>query len=332
MALLQVENLMTHFTTAGGVAPAVDGVSFSVNKGEILGLIGESGCGKSTIGLSLMRLIEHPGRIVGGSICLNGTDLMTLSPAQMLDCRWKQVAMIPQSAMNALNPVLTIGEQIAEPIRLHLGASRSEALTEVKSLLKLVGIDPNRHNSYPHEFSGGMRQRVCIAMALACKPQLIIADESTTGLDVMTQAQVIGLIKSLRDQLGLSLIFVSHDLPLVLDICDRVAIMYAGKMVEVRSAKELRETGGLHPYTRGLMQAFPPLLGPRTRVESIPGVVPSLTTPPAGCRFQPRCHCSSGACCESQPAMLKVRGGGGVACLHVDETLLEEVPIHGCAD
>jgi peptide/nickel transport system ATP-binding protein len=323
MALLRVENLATHFTTPRGVVRAVDGVSFTVEKGEILGLIGESGCGKSTIGLSLMRLIEPPGHIVSGTVSLEGTDLLSLTPAQMRDVRWKQLSLIPQSAMNALNPVLTVGEQIAEPLRTHLGASKREAMEEARSLLGLVGIDPKRWNSYPHEFSGGMRQRVCIAMALACKPQLVISDEATTGLDVMTQAQVIGLIKSLRERLGLSLIFVSHDLPLVLDICDRIAIMYAGKIVEIRSASELRATGGLHPYTRGLMQAFPPLFGPRTRAESIPGVVPNLIHPPAGCRFEPRCSCALRECQTTDPVLRRVLGGGAVACHAVEESLYE---------
>jgi peptide/nickel transport system ATP-binding protein len=333
MALLRVENLATHFSTPRGTVKAVDGVSFTVQKGEILGLIGESGCGKSTIGLSLMRLIDHPGKIATGRVTLEETELVGLSPEKMRNIRWKKIAMIPQSAMNALNPVLTIGEQIAEPVRLHMGASKVEATKQARSLLELVGIDPDRWNNYPHEFSGGMRQRVCIAMALACRPQLIISDEATTGLDVMTQAQVVGLIRSLRETMGLSLIFISHDLPLVLDICDRVAIMYAGQIVEIRSTQELRETGGMHPYTRGLMQAFPPLFGPRTRAESIPGTVPSLITPPSGCRFQPRCYCSSDSCCNEMPAVRNVKGGGTVACIHVDESLLdEEVSIRGTSD
>lgn len=295
-----------------------------MEQGEILGLIGESGCGKSTLGLSLMRLQQDPCRIVGGSIMLEDRDLLNLSDEQMRRVRWREIAMIPQSAMNALNPVMPIGEQIAEVVRLHLGASRRAASDRAREVLDLVGIDPRRYSAYPHEFSGGMKQRVAIAMALSCEPKLVISDEATTGLDVMTQAQVIGLLRELQARLKLSILFVSHDLPLVLDLCHRIAIMYAGHVVELRSAAEIR-TQPLHPYTAGLMNAFPPLFGPKNRVASIQGRVPNLADPPSGCRFHPRCGHAVACCSETHPTCCHTHHNGYVACHLIADEQIEGV-------
>lgn len=324
MSLLTVTDLRTHFCLESGPVRAVDGVSFTMEQGEMLGLIGESGCGKSTLGLSLMRLHQDPCKIVGGSIMLEDRELLNLSEEQMRQVRWREIAMIPQSAMNALNPVMPIGEQIAEVVRLHLRAGRREATDRAREVLELVGIDPRRYSAYPHEFSGGMKQRVAIAMALSCEPKLVISDEATTGLDVMTQAQVIGLLRDLQARLRLSILFVSHDLPLVLDVCHRIAIMYAGHVVELRSSEEIR-TRPMHPYTAGLISAFPPLFGPKHRVASIQGRVPNLADPPSGCRFHPRCRHAVACCSETHPTRGHTHHNGYVACHLISEEQIEGV-------
>ncbi|WP_279401712.1 ABC transporter ATP-binding protein [Piscibacillus salipiscarius] len=295
--ILTVKNLTTHYTTPDGPAEAAGDVSFTVKKGEMLGLIGESGCGKSTIASSILRLIEYPGKIVSGEVILDGIDLIRAKDKELEKIRWKDIAVIPQSAMNSLNPVYTVGDQIIESILLHEDVTKKEALERTKNLLELVGIDKGRWKSYPHEFSGGMKQRVAIAMALSCNPKLIISDESTTGLDVLTQAQVIALMKDLQERLDLSIIMISHDLPLVTSICDRIAIMYAGKIIEWASTKEILEDAR-HPYSQGLLNATPDLLNPDKEVTSIPGSVPNLVHPPSGCRFRDRCQFVMESCAE----------------------------------
>lgn len=316
MNILEVRNLTTHFATARGLVRAVDSVSFHLRKGEILGLIGESGCGKSTVGLSLLRLVEPPGRIVTGQVLLDGVDLMEKPESEMHDIRWKQISFIPQSAMNALNPVYSIGWQIREALQRHEGFSLERAKARVGELLENVGVTASRASSYPHEMSGGMKQRAVIAMALACSPRVVISDEATTGLDVMTQAQVLLVIKNLQSRLGLSMIFVSHDLPLVTNICDRVAIMYAGRLAEILTADQLRQQP-LHPYTQGLMSSFIDLRGPLRRLDSIPGSVPDLTDLPRGCGFHPRCCNSGGDCCCEVPELVEVEPDHWVACSEV---------------
>lgn len=311
--VLTVENLSTYFKTDKGIAKAVEDVSFSVKKGEMLGLIGESGCGKTTVAQSILRLIEYPGKVVNGRAILDGKDLISATDLELEDRRWKEISVIPQSAMNALNPVYTVGDQIIESILLHVKISRKEALKRTKDLLELVGIDGERWKSYPHEFSGGMKQRVAIAMALSCNPKLVISDESTTGLDVLTQAQVIALIKKLQRTLDLSVILISHDLPMVTAICDRIAIMYAGKIIEWSSTKDILEDPR-HPYSKGLMNATPDLAHPDKPVISIPGSVPNLINPPQGCRFHPRCQHAMERCKKEVPVLKEVKKGHYAAC------------------
>ncbi|MCD8511068.1 MAG: ABC transporter ATP-binding protein [Bacillus sp. (in: Bacteria)] len=293
--ILTVENLSTHFKTDKGIAKAVESVSFTLKKGEMLGLIGESGCGKTTVAQSILRLVEDPGRVVEGKVDLDGKDLASVSESELEKIRWKEISVIPQSAMNALNPVYTVGDQIIESILLHENISHKQALARTKELLEVVGIDGERWKSYPHEFSGGMKQRVAIAMALSCNPKLVISDESTTGLDVLTQAQVIALIKELQRNFNLSVILISHDLPMVTAICDRIAIMYAGKIVEWADTQDILQDAR-HPYAKGLLDATPDLANPDKEVISIPGSVPNLINPPKGCRFHPRCKYAMDIC------------------------------------
>lgn len=316
--VLTVQNLSTHFTTEKGTAKAVENVSFSVKKGEMMGLIGESGCGKTTVAQSILRLIEYPGKVVDGKVMLDGKDLVAATERELEDIRWKEISVIPQSAMNALNPVHSIGDQIIESILLHESVSRKEALRRTKELLDLVGIDGERWKSYPHEFSGGMKQRVAIAMALSCNPKLVISDESTTGLDVLTQAQVIALIKRLQIELDLSVIIISHDLPMVTAICDRIAIMYAGKIIEWADTQDILGDAR-HPYARGLLDATPDLADPDKEIISIPGSVPNLINPPEGCRFHPRCKFAMDICKKEIPELKEVKPGHYAACF------LEEV-------
>lgn len=312
--VLSVENLSTYFKTDKGMAKAVEDVSFTVNEGEMLGLIGESGCGKTTVAQSILRLIEYPGKVVRGSVYLNGKNLLRVTESEMYKLRWKDISVIPQSAMNALNPIYTIGDQIIEAIMLHEDVTKKEAIERTKRLLDMVGIDGERWKSYPHEFSGGMKQRVAIAMALACNPKLIISDESTTGLDVLTQAQVIALLKDLQKKMNLSVILISHDLPTVTAICDRIAIMYAGKIVEWASTDQILNHPS-HPYSKALLSATPDLSDIDRKVESIPGTVPNLVNPPKGCRFHSRCPLAFDLCTKETPELKEGNPGHFTACL-----------------
>lgn len=311
--VLSVENLSTFFKTDKGIARAVEDVTFSIEEGEMLGLIGESGCGKTTVAQSILRLIEYPGKVVAGNVFLNGKDLIKATDDELYNLRWKDISVIPQSAMNALNPVYTVGEQITEAILLHEKVSKAEALDRTKTLLELVGIDGARAKSYPHEFSGGMKQRVAIAMALACNPKLVISDESTTGLDVLTQAQVIALIKNLQKKMNLSVILISHDLPMVTAICDKIAIMYAGKLVEWATTDEI-VNNPIHPYSKALLNATPDLSDPDREVVSIPGSVPNLVNIPKCCRFHSRCEFAFDRCRQETPEFKEVRPGHFAAC------------------
>lgn len=311
--VLVVENLHTHFLTENGVVEAVEDVSFHLEKGEMLGLIGESGCGKTTVIQSILRLLEYPGKVVGGKAIMNGIDLLHAPMDQIEKLRWKTISVIPQSAMNALNPVMTIGDQIVEAILLHEKVTKGEAIKRTEYLLEIVGIPKQRRKSYPHEFSGGMKQRVAIAMALACQPQIVISDESTTGLDVLTQAQVIAVIKDLQKKMDLSIILISHDLPMVTAICERVAIMYAGKLVEWATTQQLLNNPQ-HPYSQGLLAATPDINNLDKECKSIPGTVPMLINPPKGCRFQTRCPSVMDKCKEHVPVMRKVQEGHYVSC------------------
>ncbi len=302
---------------------AVDGVSFGLDEGEALGLAGESGCGKTTTALSLMRLLPYNGKIVSGSILFRGRDLVKVSDLRIRKIRWKEISIIFQGAMNSLNPVRNIGQQIAEPIILHEKVEEDEAMKRVGELLELVGINRERRRDFPHEFSGGMRQRVMIAMALACNPKLVIADEPVTALDVMIQAQILELLERLRKDLHLSMILISHDLSVMAETCEKVAIMYGGKMMEVGKTVDVF-TDPKHPYTQGLVAAFPDIRGRRTMPASIPGDVPSLINLPTGCVFHPRCKFAFDRCIAAEPALAEVTPGRRAACFLYPE--VSEVP------
>ena len=312
MDLLSVQNLKTHYFMKAGIVKAVDGVSFSVQKGESIGLAGESGCGKSTIALSLMRLIKG-GRIVDGDIRLNGKSLLELSEKEFNRVRWEKISLISQAAMGGLNPVYTIGKQICEAILAHKKIPKKQALNQARELLEKVEIDPARVRSYPHELSGGMRQRAMIAMALALNPDLIIADEPTTALDVVTQAQMIQLLKKLQQEMNLAIIFISHDLSILAQVCDKLLIMYAGKVMEFSEAKALFDDP-LHPYTKALIDAFPDIKGERKELKGLPGTTPDLLHPPKGCKFQPRCAYAKEICLQQEPTLDEIRSDRFGAC------------------
>lgn len=312
--LLEVKDLYTYFYTTKGVVRAVDGVSFTLNKGEVLGIAGESGCGKSTLAYSIIRLVPPPGKIKSGEIYFMGENILKMDRETFRKkVRWKGISMIFQGAMNALNPVYTVGDQIAEVIMIHEGLSKREAYVRVYKLLSLVGIDPRRAHSYPHELSGGMRQRALIAMALALSPSLVIADEPTTALDVVVQAQIMNLLKKLQRDLKTSIILITHDLSLIAEIADKVAIMYAGKIVETGTSEQIYYNPQ-HPYTKGLLAAIPRIRGEITKLEWIPGVPPDLRNPPPGCRFAPRCKFKFEPCDKEEPPIIEIEPGHYVSC------------------
>ncbi len=317
--LLQVKNLKTYFFTEDGIVKAVDGVDFDVLPGEILGLVGESGCGKSVTSFSILQLIDDPGRTVDGEILFKGNDLLKLSEAEMVKMRGNLISMIFQQPQSSLNPVFTVGAQIAEVFQIHKDIKKDEAWDEAVKLLKLVGIpDAERKaKAYPHEMSGGQAQRVMIAMALALKPELLIADEPTTALDVTIQAQILDLMLGLRDQLGTSVILITHDLGLIAETADRVAVMYAGQIIEQADIEPIFDNP-MHPYTKGLIASVPILGQVQERLETIPGSVPNLVNMPPGCRFAPRCRArvahSLEICNQAEPALEPIQSGHSVRC------------------
>jgi peptide/nickel transport system ATP-binding protein len=312
-----VENLKTYYSTSSGFVKAVDGVSFNLEKGESLGLAGESGCGKSTLGFSLMRLVKG-GEVVGGNIKLNGMPLLEMSDREFNRIRWEKISLISQAAMGALNPVYRIGTQIVEAIRIHTKTKKSEAWKRAEDLLRQVEIDPSRALNYPHELSGGMRQRAMIAMALALDPDLIIADEPTTALDVVTQVQVLKLLRGLQQKLDVSVILISHDLSILGQACDRVIIMYAGKIVEIGKVEVLFKNP-LHPYTQALLDSFPDIKAERKPLTGLQGSPPDLLDPPSGCRLHPRCPEAQNICQETEPQIIEVSPNHSVACHMVDK-------------
>jgi len=318
--VLEVRNLKTSFFTARGVVKAVDDVSFSLSKGETLGLVGESGCGKSVTAMSLTRLISPPGRVVGGQILLNGQDLLGFSEPEMRRIRGSQISMVFQEPMTALNPVLEVGFQIAEAVVAHEKVSRKQAWDRAVESMRAVSIpDPEkRAKDYPHHLSGGMRQRVMIAMALVCRPTLLIADEPTTALDVTIQAQILELLSSLRRQYDLSMILISHDLGVIAEVAENVAVMYAGKIVEIGPVMDVFHNAK-HPYTQGLLHSIPKLgssVARKARLDVIEGMVPNLLHLPAGCAFAPRCGKRTPECSISEIPLEPVTANQEVRCIH----------------
>jgi peptide/nickel transport system ATP-binding protein len=287
-ALLELRQLEVEYAAGARPVRAVDGVDLTIHSGEVIGLAGESGCGKSTVANAAMQILRPPARIAGGSVLFHGVDLVGKNKEELRKFRWRNVSMVFQSAMNALNPVMRVGDQFVDMMKAHEHISRREAHKRAGELLDLVGIDPRRVSAFPHELSGGMRQRVIIAMALALQPELLIMDEPTTALDVIVQREILQQVQDLQHELGFAVLFITHDLSLLLEFADRIAIMYAGEIVEEAPSAQL-QANPLHPYTRGLMESFPPLTGPLERLIGIPGAPPDLADVPTGCRFHPRC-------------------------------------------
>jgi peptide/nickel transport system ATP-binding protein len=315
---LEVKNLRTAFTTARGDIVAVNDVSFRLGRGEALGLVGESGCGKTTAALSIAKLLPKEGRIVDGGVWIDGVNIGELSDAEVRARRWTDVSIVFQGAMNSLNPIMNVGRQISEAITLHQGVTKAEADRRTASLFERVGISGARRRDYPHEFSGGMKQRVMIAMALACGPKIMIGDEPTTALDVMVQAQILELLSELRAEYGMGLILITHDLAILAETVDRIAVMYAGKIVETGSVEDIFQRTA-HPYTEKLIRCFPVVGGDKDIPDGIPGAIPNMLAPPPGCPFHPRCDRALEVCRSEAPGNRDL-GGGHVAACHLCAT------------
>ncbi|MBR5560853.1 MAG: ABC transporter ATP-binding protein [Clostridia bacterium] len=313
--LLQIEDLHIHYMSEGRKVQAVNGVSFEINAGETIGLVGETGAGKTTMALAIMKLIQKPaGRYAGGRIVFNGEDLITASENRMHSIRGNQISMIFQDPMTSLNPVYTVGDQIAEVVALHQKVTAKQAMDRAGEVLELVGIPKERADEYPHQFSGGMKQRVCIAMALAANPQLLIADEPTTALDVTIQAQVLDLMGKLKHELNTAMILITHDLGIVSEVCDKVAIMYAGRIIEFGTLEDIYRNP-THPYTLGLFNSIPKLTEKIRRLTPIKGLMPDPTNLPEGCAFAPRCDHACEACMHTRPDTEMINDTHAVACL-----------------
>ena len=327
MALLEVRDLKMYYRTLRGHVRAVDSVSFDIERGKALGIAGESGCGKSSMATAVLRLLPTNGEYHGGTIMMDGEDILHMpEEAFRQNVRWSKISMVFQGAMNALNPVHRVGEQIVEAILQHEEMSREKAVERAESLLDLVGINPKRFGEYPHEFSGGMKQRAVIAMSLACHPSLIIADEPTTALDVMVQAQILKAMAELRSELNLSMMLITHDLSVIAQTCDSIAVMYAGKIAEYGSVYDVYGTP-VHPYAAGLVKSFPNIHAERSAVRSLPGFPPNLLAPPSGCRFHPRCPLADEECMKEEPVLREVAKTGHMAACHKAEIVQQGVDI-----
>lgn len=315
MPLLTVRDLTMHYRTKLGDVHAVDGVSFSLEEGEAIGLVGESGCGKTSVAMALLRLLPDNAQILGGEILFEGRDLVTLPEHEMRKVRWKGISMVFQAAMNSLNPVYRVGQQVIEAIQQHLSLSEREARGRVAELYNLVGLDPKLMDRYPHEYSGGMKQRAVIAMALACSPKLIIADEPTTALDVIVQDRILRRINQVRAKFNMAMMYISHDIAVIAEVAERTGVMYAGRIVEMADTVSVFKRPA-HPYTVALMAAFPSVKGEKRVLTQLPGEPPNLLSPPPGCRFHPRCPHATAKCVGEEPQLKEVEKGHFVACWH----------------
>ena len=322
---LEIKGLKTHFFTKRGVVPAVDGVDLTIPKGQIIGVVGESGCGKSMTAMSVMQLLQHPGRIVEGEILLDGENLVGKTKKEMCKIRGNDISMIFQEPMTSLNPVYTIGRQVSEAVLLHQKVTPAEAKEMTIEIFRKVGIpEPEkRYNSYPHQLSGGLRQRVMIGMAMICHPKLMIADEPTTALDVTIEAQILHLMRELKNTTGTSIMLITHNLGVVAEVCDYVYVMYAGKVMEAAPVHELFRNPS-HPYTLGLLNSIPKVTYTRDRLYTIRGMVPNLQQLPSGCRFCPRCEKTMRACTQEMPELIDIGGGHLVRCYLYDKEVVGE--------
>jgi peptide/nickel transport system ATP-binding protein len=317
--LLNVSNLIMRYQVKEGEVSAVEDVSFTLAQGEALGLVGESGCGKTSIAMTLIRLLPENAIITGGTVDLDGVDIAALPEKEMRKHRWKDVSMVFQGAMNAWNPVYRVGDQIMEAMRTHFpDMTEPEMKERIAELFELVGLSPNMITRYPHEFSGGMRQRAIIAMALSCNPKIIIADEPTTALDVIVQDQILTELKKIQVELGMSIIYISHDVAVIAEVSDRIGVMYAGKLVEIGPTSEVFPRPK-HPYTYLLLASTPSVKGPRRRLAPLEGEPPNLVAPPSGCRFHPRCPYATQKCIDEEPPMESLDGTHFTACWHTDQ-------------
>ena len=312
--ILSVQNLTMHYQTRKGDVSAVDDVSFELARGQSLGLVGESGCGKTSVAFSLLRLLPENAQLLGGNVYLDGCDVLALDEKEVRKIRWRGISMVFQAAMNALDPVYRVGDQIVEALQTHFrGLSEAEARDRTSELFPMVGLDPDLMDRYPHEFSGGMRQRAVIAMALSCDPSVIIADEPTTALDVIVQDRILGELREIQRKMDMSMIYITHDIAVIAEVSDRIGVMYAGRMAELASAVDVFEKP-YHPYTHALMNAFPSIEGEKQELKALPGEPPDLLSPPSGCRFHPRCSRRIESCDRLQPPFEDKGGDHFVAC------------------